>query len=568
MTIEAAFLRRPGRRSRSAFGALLALVSAALLLTGCGPKNENPAPASTAERIEIPYVAHTNGRYALMVDGAPFFVLGVQANNSSNYTAMLPKVWPVVEQVGANTLEIPVAWEQIEPREGVFDFSYVDTLLQQAREHHTRLVLLWFGTWKNTGPAYTPAWVKLNNARFPRMLDASGKNVYALSPHYQATLDADRKAFVRLMTHLKESDSPRTVIMVQVENETGTYRAVRDYAPVAQKLFDGPVPEKLAAGLKRKSGTWTQVFGKDADEYFHAWSIASYVEQVAKAGQEVYPLPMYVNAALRDPVKPQDPHTYAAGGPTWNVLDIWHIAAPSIFTAAPDIYAHAYSDVTAHMSHYTRPDNPLLIVEIGNSQDFARHLFAAMGNRALGFAPFGMDFTNYSNFPLGAKAMMPEVIAPFAIEYKTLAPMAREWAKLAYENKVWGVAEPDDRKPQTLDLGKWTATVEYQLWPFGESSWTWLKKLGPPPGTEKPGGGVAIAQLGPDELLVVGLHARVSFSLTDKKSALQPQFDRVEEGHYENGKWVFERVWNGDQTDYGLNFTGQPQVLRVKMATF
>jgi hypothetical protein len=28
------------------------------------------------------------------------------------------------------------------------------------------------------------------------------------------------------------------------------------------------------------------------------------------------------------------------------------------------------------------------------------------------------------------------------------------------------------------------------------------------------------------------------------------------------------RVWNGDQTDYGLNFTAAPQVLRVSLATF
>lgn len=110
--------------------------------------------------------------------------------------------------------------------------------------------------------------------------------------------------------------------------------------------------------------------------------------------------------------------------------------------------------------------------------------------------------------------------------------------------------------------------MEYQLWPFGASSWTWLKKFGVPPGMEKPSGGIAIAEVGPDEYLVIGYHARVSFSLSDKKGTGQSLFDRVEEGHYKDGKWVFERVWNGDQTDYGLNFSGQPVVLRVKMATY
>jgi len=32
---------------------------------------------------------------------------------------------------------------------------------------------------------------------------------------------------------------------------------------------------------------------------------------------------------------------------------------------------------------------------------------------------------------------------------------------------------------------------------------------------------------------------------------------------------VFERIWNGDQVDYGLNFSGdRPQLLRVVTATY
>jgi beta-galactosidase GanA len=545
----------------------LSLAAAALLLGGCnGKKEKAPAPVARAA-TEIPYVAHKGGRTALMVDGAPFLILGAQANNSSNYPSALPKVWPALERLGANTLEIPVAWEQIEPVEGKFDFSYVDTLLRQARAHKMRLVLLWFATWKNTAPGYAPSWVKNDNARFPRMIDEKGRTVYALSPHSAATLEADKKAFVRLMAHLKESDSQRTVVMMQVENETGTYGCVRDRSPAAQKLFDAAVPQKLIQGLHKNPGTWAEVFGKDADEYFHAWSIATFVEKVAAAGREVYPLPMYANVALRDPVKPQDPKTYSAGGPTWNVLDIWKIAAPGIFTVAPDIYDHSYDGVMAHIARYTRADNPLMIVEIGSSTDFARYFFPVLGRHALGFAPFGIDFTGYSNYPLGAKAVTVGTIAPFAALYATVAPMMRQWAKLAFENETWGVSEPDDRTAQTLDLGRWTATVSYGQWQFGQPAW--FPKADKPDWANLPTGGAAIVRLGPDEFLVVGYHARVAFALADAASPRHVLIDRVEEGRYDQaGKWTVERLWNGDETDYGLNFTDLPQVLRVKLSTY
>jgi beta-galactosidase GanA len=89
---------------------------------------------------------------------------------------------------------------------------------------------------------------------------------------------------------------------------------------------------------------------------------------------------------------------------------------------------------------------------------------------------------------------------------------------------------------------------------------------GPPKGNPKPDGGALIAQMGPNEFLVTAIHARVDFAPV--AAGRQRQFVRVEQGYYSKGVWHFERIWNGDQTDYGLNFTSVPQVLRVTLATF
>ncbi|SFU53295.1 GH35 family beta-galactosidase [Pseudoduganella namucuonensis] len=524
----------------------------------------------------LPHLVKKDGRHALIVDGAPFVMLGAQAHNSSNYPRALAKVWAAARDMHANTVEIPVAWEQIEPVEGKFDFSYVDTLLAQARQNKVRLVLLWFGTWKNTSPQYTPEWVKFNNQRFPRMVGPDGKTTYCLSPLGEETLKADKKAFVALMSHIKKIDQEhRTVIMMQVENEVGTFGFERDFSPRGQAAFGQPVPRAV---LERKKspvplaakGSWSEVYGDYAGQYFHSYAVASYIEEIAKAGRAVYDLPMYVNNALRDPLEPLAPwkSNFASGGPTYDVIDIYKAAAPHIDFAAPDIYLPESAKVAATLDQFQRPDNALMVPEMGNAATYARYAYLVLGRGALGYAPFGIDYAEYSNFPLGAKGYDKAMVEPFGKIYAAFRPMERQWAKWAFEGNTRGVAEGDDRAEQSVALRGWKVSASFREWQFGEKAW-FPNLKDTPPNTETPNGGAAIAQIGDDEFIVIGQHIRLKFAGAGGNEGKPSMFARVEEGRFDpSGKWVLERNWNGDQVDYGLNLPANPVVLRVKLGKY
>ena len=487
-----------------------------------------------------PSIAHQDGRFALMVDGAPYFILGAQVNNSSGWPAALQAVWPNAERMHLNTIEVPVYWEQIEPRPGQFDFSDVDAILDQTREHHLHLILLWFGTWKNGKMHYAPEWVKEDTAKYPRMITPEGRPIDVLSPNSPANLDADSTAFAALMKHLRERDSTEhTVLMMQVENEVGVLGDARDHSAAADRAFAAAVPAQLTAYLARhreglypdlrdlwdangarSSGTWTEVFGagERADEIFMAWQYAGFIHAVAARGKAEYDLPMYVNTWLAADSEP--PGLYPSGGPEPRVMDVWKAAGPGLDFYAPDLYA---ADFAAWCRRYHRDGNPLYMPETRGEAAGAANVFYALGEEAgFGFSPFGIETE-----AAGASD-------PLGESYKAIAAIAPQLLAHQSSGDVHGFVLDRDHSRVDFTMNGYTVHVSLDSI-FGNQT--------------ESGFGLVMAD-GKDGFLGVGKGFRVSFS-PYPETAPGAGIGAVQEGRFEDGQWIAGRRLNGDENAQG-----------------
>ncbi|KAG7416721.1 hypothetical protein Forpi1262_v016771 [Fusarium oxysporum f. sp. raphani] len=390
-------------------------------------------------RLDIPHLKPTANSAQLIVRGQPFLMLPAELQNSSLSSAeYMSSVWHNLKASNFNTILGSVSWESIEPDEGKFDFSELDKVILDARQHELHLVLLWFGSYKNGVSSYVPSWVKTNPSRFPRVqiLDENRrlKVIDTISPLCEAACEADAKAFSALMGHIKEIDAAHsTVLMIQVENECGILGDSRDRSWLADKAFRQPVPCELLAHLagkqqlhpefeKRWPGlrgniapgdgkTWEQVFGtgNTADEMFMAYALASYVGKVARAGKEEYPIPFFTNVWLNTDDEsildlegvPESlefkivagggtkPGVYPSGGPCPHTLDLWKHCAPALDFISPDVYLQDYGWAC---KQYRYENQPLFIPEQRADARGSRQAWLAYGSFcALGCSPFGID---------------------------------------------------------------------------------------------------------------------------------------------------------------------------------
>jgi hypothetical protein len=553
---------------RSFYG-LMAILSLAAL-----PASSQTATAASAA---IPHLQRQGAATQLIVDGKPFLMLAGELRNSNSTSPdYLKPIWPRMVAMHVNTVLSAIQWELVEPQEGKFDFSLVDSQIREAQTHNLRLIFLWFGSWKNGVSSYVPAWVKTNQTRFPRVQDKAGRGSEILSTLSATNRDADARAFAALMRHIKAVDVRHTVVMMQVENEVGLGGDSRDRCDAANKAFEAPVPKELldylgankdrlypqlrkaweAAGSKT-SGTWAQVFGEGeyTDEVFMAWNYASYVGRVAAAGKAEYPLPMFVNNACSMP-SPGRPAPRGGGRPQPEVGNVWKVAAPAIDIRGPDLYT---PNLPVWVNWYQEsfvPENPLFIPETdGNTGTY--HVFYVVGQHdGMGFSPFAID--EYAIARPGVKIAEPADL-PLARSYGILTQLAPVILENQGKGKMAGVVVGAGEAPQKIPLGNYVLEVSY---PGRGRAPAATAAAAPPPvfaGVSLEATDVAersgalFISMGPDEYLVAGSGpVQVRFSPNTPGDPIVGILS-IEEGAYADGRWVPGRRLNGDENGGGTN---------------
>ena len=520
-------------------------------------------------------------------NGKEMLVLGMQAHNSSTGTFMMERTIRAAQLYGANTLEVPVYWYKIETQKDVYDMSQVKELIDQVRENGFKLVILWFATSKNGHPTYAPEYIKTEPETYQVAVGSNGAWVASLSPHCMATLERDRKAFCKMVEFIKEYDAEqRTVIALQIENEMGLANTDRDYSALAQMDYEQPIPEEIRDirleddGLEyisqeeKNRHSWKGHFGRHAAEAFCAWYHGKFIGTIAKAGKEIYDIPMYTNVMVMENGCEEAGFSYSGGAAVSRVLDIWKKAAPALDLLCPDIYNQTKEDYCRICQSYTREDNALFVPESpcmgeANSMNAIR---AIADYDAIGVACFGVEnvLDNQGNLLKEAETM--------AITMKTLRALEPLLVKYRGTGRVHGIVQEEFAASKYLKLPDFHVQIKYMSTdktPFGYGSAINLSNPENKWNLQIRGRGILI-QTGEYEFYMAGAGMAAEFIKrphpADEQAYIhlssrwagQLNFLTVEEGHFEGDNWVVDYERNGDEANFAAYVHGG-QVIRIRL---
>jgi len=510
--------------------------------------------ASTAE---TPKIVKNNGGGQLIVEGKPYLILGGELGNSSAGTAaQADEILPRLAEMHINTVLMPVAWEQLEPVEGSFDFSILDHWIDTARQQHLHLVLLWFGSWKNAFSSYAPAWVKQNTKRFPRAISAEGVDLEILSTLGTETLRLDARAFSALMKHVRDKDAEQqTVLMVQVENEVGYLGHGRDRSAAANRAFESAVPSILMEELKKRreslsselathfqsqGKTWREVFGDAADEVFMAWNYARYIQTIAEAGKHEYPLPLFANCQL--PAPSERAGEYPSGGPHPYYLDVYRVTAPALDFYSPDIY---WPDFEYWIKRYELPGNPVFVPEARLESAPFNALYAFGAARAIGFSPFGVDSQRGSADVVSPHPILAQTYAALDALKDILIP-----AQASDSTRALVLHAKSPRPTETVAIGGYLMQAT-------------LSRSFPDKTLLAEDGAMLIMQSAPGEFYITGSGLTVTFSRDPDSDDRISGIASIEEVSHVHDKWIALRRLNGDQSNQGRQLSMAPNQVHI-----
>lgn len=509
---------------------------------------------------KIPQLCRTQkGEVSLFVDKKEFFILGGEVHNSSasDMRYMEEYVWKRLPEISLNTLLVPVYWEQIEAVQGEYDFTLVQKLIDRARKARVRLVLLWFGLWKNGASNYVPSWVKRDSKTYFRARTAGGKTSETISPFCEEAVKRDAGAFAAFMRFLRDYDGKEyTVIMVQVENECGFLGSGRDYHARAQEKYDEEVPEAIKEWYQ-VTGNWEQAFQEQAEDFFMTWYVASAVEKIACAGKKEYSLPLYVNVWLKlFPFR-----NYPSGGPVAEMTSLWKRVAASIDLICPDIYDPDFYEICGQ---YVDRDNPLFIPETIRHPLAVSRLFGILGlYHAIGYSPFGIDdILNAGHYD----ELSIEELDALRVDWhwEKCFPENTKYWKRAYElfdgmkelyfkqkENCRGFAQRNENEPGVI--------ISYDKY---DVSITYSKSA-----ECRAGSGGILIPADSDSFYVVGCNARIEL-LAPRGKTYEVEPVGVWEGTFVQGKFVPGRKLNGDELYAQCRLVDLPSVIKIEAGIY
>ena len=557
---------------------------------------------SILTKAQLPYLNRAANATKMMVDGKPFIILGGELHNSTGTDKVaLKNGLKEAKSYNLNTVLAYAYWELIEPAEGKYNFELIDYLITNAKQENLKVILVWFGSWKSTSSSYVPEWIKTNPKRFQRYTLENGKTLEMLSAFSEENRNADARAYMALMRHLKDFDKQHTVIMTQVENEPGCFENYRDYSPAAIKAWQSSMPSEVVEYLQKNkgklfpaiekvwaangykaTGTWEEILGKSTDqgeyrfyteELFMAYNYSKFINYIAEQGRKVHNLPAFCNGWLYN-----NRGFYPHGTINPHVLDAYRAGGTALDFYSPNVYTIEYDEL---FKNYTLGRNTLFVPE--SLLLPAGVLYAIGAFNAIGFAPFGID---------GEKTKSKESATNLNLlkgSYKAISEMTgmitqnygSDKMKAIYLNPVkesqeiqigdYKLIATNSRKGGfSIDFGKSLESEGKAKMSFGspsaENKEDKAKAMPASPFGPLPEdiSSAIIIQNSADEFYVVGYGVKLHFELKERIKFEHLGYLSIDEGYFENDKFIATKRWNGDEQKASLA-ANQITTLKIRL---